>query len=88
MLVLIIATVVTLGAWTDRTHVEMKKGPTAVPATTTERKKKPPARKTRPMTVFFAHFIALSARSELLPLDMNMSAAPAKQTSEKTPPIT
>jgi len=33
MLVLIIATVVTLGAWTDRTHVEMKKGPTAVPAT-------------------------------------------------------
>ena len=31
-LVLIIATVVTLGAWTDRTHVALEKGPRAVPA--------------------------------------------------------
>jgi hypothetical protein len=33
MLVLIIATVVSLGAWTDRTHVTLTKGPSAVPAT-------------------------------------------------------
>jgi hypothetical protein len=33
MLVLIIATVVTVGAWSDRTHVAVAKGPTAVPAT-------------------------------------------------------
>src|SRR5712691_3896911 len=56
--------------------------------TKTERKKKPPARKARPMTVFLAHFMPLAARSGLLPLVMNISAAPAKQTSEKTPPVT
>ena len=33
MLVLIIAIVVTVGAWTDRTHVVLAKGPRAVPAT-------------------------------------------------------
>ena len=33
MLVLIIAIVVTLGAWTDRTQVGLAKGPSAVPAT-------------------------------------------------------
>jgi hypothetical protein len=32
-LVLIIATVVAVGAWTDRTHVGLATGPTAVPAT-------------------------------------------------------
>ncbi|MDX6470503.1 MAG: hypothetical protein QOF75_2306, partial [Gaiellaceae bacterium] len=32
-LVLIIACVVTLGAWTDRTNVAIAKGPSAVPAT-------------------------------------------------------
>jgi hypothetical protein len=31
-LVVIIATVVTVGAWTDRTHVGLADGPTAVPA--------------------------------------------------------
>ena len=33
ILVLIIAVVVSVGAWTDRTHVSLAKGPTAVPAT-------------------------------------------------------
>jgi hypothetical protein len=33
MLVLIIAVVVGVGAWTDRTQVALSKGPTAVPAT-------------------------------------------------------
>ncbi len=33
MLVLIIAIVVSVGAWTDRTHVVLAKGPRAVPAT-------------------------------------------------------
>jgi hypothetical protein len=32
MLVLIIAVVVAVGAWTDRTHVALAKGPSAVPA--------------------------------------------------------
>jgi hypothetical protein len=32
ILVLIIAAVVSVGAWTDRTHVALAKGPTAVPA--------------------------------------------------------
>jgi hypothetical protein len=32
MLVVIIAVVVVVGAWTDRTHVAVAKGPTAVPA--------------------------------------------------------
>jgi hypothetical protein len=33
ILVLIIAVVVSVGAWTDRTHVSLAKGPSAVPAT-------------------------------------------------------
>jgi hypothetical protein len=33
MLVLIIAIVVSVGAWADSTHVALAKGPTAVPAT-------------------------------------------------------
>jgi hypothetical protein len=33
ILVLIIAVVVSVGAWTDRTHVALAKGPSAVPAT-------------------------------------------------------
>jgi hypothetical protein len=32
ILVLIVAAVVGVGAWTDRTHVALAKGPTAVPA--------------------------------------------------------
>jgi hypothetical protein len=35
VLVVIIATVVAVGAWTDRTRVAMANGPTAVPATKT-----------------------------------------------------
>ena len=32
ILIVIIATVVSVGAWTDRTHVALAKGPSAVPA--------------------------------------------------------